>query len=259
MLTLAIGLAAAAACCFAGTVHLQHGAVNRAATGPVLRLRAVRMILRTPGWYAGLGLAGLGAALHVLALTMAPLAVVQPIGVLTLVLTVVFARTELTRAVIAAVAMSVVGVAGFVALSTMATNTALPTPDLGSAHWAALGAAGLAAAAQYTRGRTRCLLLALATAVLFGFTSALVRAAAVAPLTGGQTAMVIAEAVAAALAGHGCFTRLTPAGPPRSCPARPRSSTRSARSSSESSPTAKWHPANSPECSCPRSSPWPGS
>jgi glycosyltransferase involved in cell wall biosynthesis len=201
MLTLAIGLAAAGACCFAGTVLLQHRAVHQAATGPVLGLSAVRTILRTPGWYAGIGLAGLGAVLHVLALTMAPLAVVQPIGVLTLVLTVLFAGTVLTRAVLTALMMSVTGVAGFVALSAMTTNAALPAPDIGSAQWAVLGAAGLAVAARYTAGRARCLFLALATAVLFGFTSALVRAAAVAPLGGGMAALVVAEAVASVLAG----------------------------------------------------------
>jgi glycosyltransferase involved in cell wall biosynthesis len=201
MLTLAIALAAAGACCFAGTVHLQHRAVHQATTTPALGLPAVRTILRTPGWYAGIGLAGLGAVLHVLGLTMAPLAVVQPIGVLTLVLTVLLARTVLTRAVLTALAMSVTGVAGFVALSAMTTSTALLAPDLGTAQWAVLGAAGLAVAGWYARSGARCLLLSLATAVLFGFTSALVRAAAVAPLTGGLAAIVIAEAVAAVLAG----------------------------------------------------------
>lgn len=201
MMTLAIVLAAVAACCFAGTVHLQHSAVHQATTGPVLRLRSVRTILRSPGWYAGLGLAGLGAVLHILALTMAPIAVVQPIGVLTLVLTVLLARTKLTRSVITAVVMSVAGLIGFVVLSAVATNTALPAPDLASAQWAVLGAAGLTVAARYTRDRARCLVLALATAVLFGFTSALVRAAAVAPLTGELAVLVIAEAVAAVLAG----------------------------------------------------------
>jgi glycosyltransferase involved in cell wall biosynthesis len=204
MLTLAIGLAAAGACCFAGTVHLQHRAVHRATTGRegrALGLPAVRTILRSPGWYAGIGLAGLGAVLHVLALTMAPLAVVQPIGVLTLVLTVLLARTVLTRAVLAALVMSVTGVAGFVALSAVTTSTALPAPDLASAQWAVLGAAGLAVAARHARDRARCLLLALATAVLFGFTSALVRAAAVAPLDSGLAALVVTEAVAAVLAG----------------------------------------------------------
>ncbi|PRX51387.1 glycosyltransferase involved in cell wall biosynthesis [Prauserella shujinwangii] len=204
MLTLAIGLAAAGACCFAGTVHLQHRAVHQASAGREgrsLGLPAVQTILRNPGWYAGIGLAGLGAVLHVLALTMAPLAVVQPIGVLTLVLTVLLARTVLTRAVLAALVMSVAGVAGFVALAAMTTDAALPPPDLASAQWAVLGAAVLAVAARYTRDRARCLFLALATAVLFGFTSALVRAAAVAPLSGGMAVLVVAEALAAALAG----------------------------------------------------------
>ncbi|RSM48690.1 glycosyltransferase family 4 protein [Amycolatopsis balhimycina DSM 5908] len=213
MLTLAIGLAAAGACCFAATVHLQHQAVRGATTSPELGPAGLRTILRTPGWYAGIGLAGLGAALHVLALTMAPLAVVQPIGVLTLVLTVFLARTVLTRAVLAALAMSVTGVAGFVALSAMATNTALPAPGLGTAQWAVLAAAGLAVAARFTRGRARCLLLALATAVLFGFTSALVRAAAVAPLTGATAAVVVAEAGAATLAGAWLLHQAYASGP----------------------------------------------
>ncbi|MGW3999388.1 glycosyltransferase [Amycolatopsis sp. NPDC004772] len=209
MLTLAIVLAAAGACCFAGTVHLQHRAVRGATAGPALRLSGVRAILRTPGWYAGIGLAGLGAALHVLALTLAPLAVVQPIGVLTLVLTVLLARTPLTRTVLAALAMSVAGLAGFVALSATAANTALPAPDLGTAQWALPVAAGLAVAARYTRGRTRSLLSALGTAVLFGFTSALIRAAAVAPFS----LLVIAEAVAATLAGAWLLHQAYASGP----------------------------------------------
>ncbi|WP_206784823.1 glycosyltransferase [Amycolatopsis sp. MtRt-6] len=213
MLTLAIGLAAAGACCFAGTVHLQHRAVHRAVTGPVLRLPGLRAVLRTPGWYAGIGLAGLGALLHVLALTLAPLAVVQPIGVLTLVLTVLLARTPLTRAVLTALAMSVAGLAAFVALAATATDAALPAPGLGTAQWALLGAAGLAAAARSTRGRARSLLSALATAVLFGFTSALIRAAAVAPLGGGLTVFVVAEAVAATLAGAWLLHQAYASGP----------------------------------------------
>ncbi|WP_086842523.1 glycosyltransferase [Amycolatopsis kentuckyensis] len=209
MLTLAIGLAAAGACCFAGTVHLQHRAVRGAARGPDLRLSGIRTILRTPGWYAGIGLAGLGAALHVLALTMAPLAVVQPVGVLALVLTVLLARTPLTRTVLAALAMSGAGLAGFVALSATATNAAVDAPDLGTAQWALVAAAGLAAAARSTRGRTRSLLSALGTAVLFGFTSALIRAAAVAPFS----LLVIAEAVAATLAGAWLLHQAYASGP----------------------------------------------
>ncbi|GAA1136583.1 glycosyltransferase [Nesterenkonia lutea] len=204
MLTLAIGLAVAGACCFAGTVLLQHRAVHQATPGGegrALGLPAVRKILSTPGWYLGIGLAGLGAGLHVLALTMAPLAVIQPIGVLTLVLTVLFAGTALTRAVLTALVLSVTGVTGFVALSAMTTDADLPAPDLLSAQWAVLGAAGLVAAARYTRGRAQCLFLALATAVLFGFTSALIRAAAVAPLPGGMVALVLAEAAVAVLVG----------------------------------------------------------
>ncbi|WP_335988643.1 glycosyltransferase [Glycomyces sp. MUSA5-2] len=201
MLILAIVLAAVGACCLAGAACLQHGAVTQSTSGPELRLSAVRTILSTPSWYLGNGLVVLGAGLHIIAITLAPIAVVQPVGMIALVLTVVFTGTALTRSVIAALTLSTVGIAAVIALSAMGTSTVVSAPDIAAAQWALPAAAAVCAVAFAVKGRMRCLLLAVAAAVLFGLTSALVRAVAVAPLAPEQIALIIAEAAAAALAG----------------------------------------------------------
>ncbi|MCE7006808.1 hypothetical protein LWC34_28860 [Kibdelosporangium philippinense] len=87
MIALAVLLAVVAACCFALSVAMQHGAVQE--SGFSLR------VLKSRRWLVGTSLAVLGAGLHVVALWLAPLVIVQPIGVLSLVLTVLFsARGE---------------------------------------------------------------------------------------------------------------------------------------------------------------------
>src|SRR5687768_12925783 len=88
-IVLAICLAAIAALCFVGAATLQHGAVRVCAAGQTLGLRAFRQMIRSRRWQAGTGLAVTGSGLHVTALSQAPLVIVQPIGVLSLVLTVV--------------------------------------------------------------------------------------------------------------------------------------------------------------------------
>ncbi|MFB9660377.1 glycosyltransferase [Glycomyces mayteni] len=213
MLILAIVLAAAGASCMAGAAHLQHGAVHRSTTGPVLRLSALRTILRTPEWYLGNGLVVLGAGLHIIALTLAPITVVQPIGMLALVLTVVLTGVALTRTVAIALAMSVLGVVGLTVLSASGTGAVVPAPDIGAAQWTLLAAAAAALAARFATGTSRALLFAVAAAVLFGFTSALVRAAAVAPIASEMLAAVLAEAAAAALAGAWLLHKAYAAGP----------------------------------------------
>jgi glycosyltransferase involved in cell wall biosynthesis/drug/metabolite transporter (DMT)-like permease len=216
MLTVAIGCAAAAACCYAGTAHLQHGAVRRATTEPVLRRAGVRAVLRSPGWYLGLVLALAGAALHVLALTMAPLVVVQPIGVLSLVATVFLAKTKPRPALLAAMLMSVGGVFVFVLMSAGASTSGAAVPGVGSAQWAALGAVVLAAFGRRAGNRLRCVLYALATALLFGLASALVRALAQTLQTGGATGLltvIAGEVVVAVVAGSWLLHQAYASGP----------------------------------------------
>jgi glycosyltransferase involved in cell wall biosynthesis len=165
----AVLLAAVAACCFATAIHLQHRSVRETgATTP----RALLRMVRTPTWLAGTSLAAVGTGLHVLALTMAPLAVVQPVGVLSLVLTTLVGGHS-RRAALAVC----VGTAGFVVLAASAGGGAPSTVDAARVQLVLAVAAVIALAGLRATGRLRCLVLAAAAAVLFGLGSALIKAA----------------------------------------------------------------------------------
>ena len=119
----AIGLAMLAAVGFAGAAVLQHRAVAAASDpddvrGETLTLRALRTVTRRPGWLTGLALAGGGTVLHAIALVLAPLSVVQPVGVLAVpiavLLTALRSGNAPTRGVLVGVTVSVAGVAAFV-------------------------------------------------------------------------------------------------------------------------------------------------
>ncbi|GAA2487363.1 hypothetical protein [Winogradskya humida] len=78
-------------------------------------------LLRLPVWWAAIALNGLGALLHVGALRFGPLSLVQPFGVLTLVLAVpvgaVLARRAVTHIEWHGIAMTVLGLGGILALA----------------------------------------------------------------------------------------------------------------------------------------------
>ena len=86
----AIVLAMLGAVCFAGAAVLQHRAVTAATPAPAGHRRPPAAVdcpgllaaTRRPGWLLGLALAGGGTVLHAVALVLAPLSVVQPVGVL---------------------------------------------------------------------------------------------------------------------------------------------------------------------------------
>ncbi|MFD4636921.1 glycosyltransferase [Lentzea sp. NPDC058436] len=218
MIFLATVLAVVAACCFAAAVHLQHRTV---------RSTKASRVMFDPRWLAGGALAAMGAGLHVAALTLAPVTVVQPIGVLSLVVTAFVTRRARRAALVVAAATT-----GFVLLS--ATNTP-PTAvtNLLLVDLIAITAAALGLAA----GRGRCLVSASAAAVLFGLGSTLVRAASVTgslalaaqavllvavgallvhqAYAAGSTATVIAattviDPMTAVLAGFGVLGEVTP-------------------------------------------------
>ncbi len=191
---LAIALAVAGAFCFAGAAVLQHRAVTAATPAAVGGTRAARQrpaalslsgliaATRRPGWILGLALAGGGTLLHAIALVLAPLSVVQPVGVLAVPVAVVLSAVRTGRrpggGVLAAVAVCVVGVGVFVGI---AAGTAVNGPAPGGATLiaglvvaavvVALGAVGL----DHT-GWIRCVCCATAGAVAFGLVSTLMRA-----------------------------------------------------------------------------------
>jgi glycosyltransferase involved in cell wall biosynthesis len=198
MIPLAVGCAVMAACFFAAAVRLQHGAVRATSDDETLGTGALRRIVRSPRWLAGTALAATGSTLHIIALSLAPLAVVQPIGVLSLVLTVLpGSRTGRVRAAVLAVCAGVGGFVLFAALTGGAPATT--SADPWSAQFVVVGALALAAAGMATHGRARCLALATSTAVLFGLGSALIRAASVDILGGGALGSGLVLAAEAAL------------------------------------------------------------
>ena len=211
---LAIALAVIGAACFAGAAVLQHSAVAAQGGGDVdddkggwLSLHGLTVVAQRPGWLAGLALAAVGTTVHAVALVLAPLTVVQPIGVLAVPIAVLLtaARTRRMppRGVLVAVALSLAGVGAFVGI---AAGTAVSTPAPDSATlFAALVVAGvvlmLASLGLAQSGWRRCVACAVAGAVAFGLVSALVRAVSQS-VTSGATSL-LNPAVLATLAGIG--------------------------------------------------------
>ncbi len=229
---LAITFAVLGAVCFAGAAVLQHRAVA-AESGPSARqgseplsLRGLRAVTRRRGWLAGLGLAVAGSVLHAVALVLAPLSVVQPVGVLAVpiavLLTAVRSRRRPALGVIAGVALSIVGVAAFV-LTAAGTAVSTPAPD-GATLAAGLIVAGvvllLAGLGLARSGWVRCVACATAGAVAFGLVSALVRAVSQAVTTGevallAPPVLLAATGVGAAvLAGGWLVQQAFASGPP---------------------------------------------
>ncbi|GAB2466768.1 hypothetical protein GCM10027063_04330 [Promicromonospora xylanilytica] len=186
MQAIAVTLAVLGAALFAGAAVLQHREVADLYGQPlprerVLSLRRLSRIARRPGWLVGFGLAGGGTVVHAIALALAPLRVVQPIGVLAVPVAVLLSslrsRRPPSRSVILGVVLTMAGVAVFVAASVGGATgnppppgSTLPTTLVVGGIVVALGAGGLAAG-----GWLRCVACATAGATAFGLLSALMR------------------------------------------------------------------------------------
>src|SRR5699024_770584 len=116
--------------------HLQHRGLNAGAaparpdTGPDRRGTVARA-LRHPSWLLGLAIIVVAMTLNVIALGLAPVAVVQPIGSLSLVFAAIISATVLhlraPRGLRIAIALSTGSVALFVAVSAGFARTTDPT------------------------------------------------------------------------------------------------------------------------------------
>ena len=185
MTTLAVLLCALGACGYAVGARLQHSAVQDMIGDGGLKLRDQLRLPRNPRWSIGLLALAVGAVLHASALGLAPLSVVQPVGVLALPITVLLNARQRGTAVrdlnvnaVLAVCGATGGVAAFVVLAAGSATATPVLPDdevlatqLVAAAVAALGLLGL-----LTRGKLRCIAFAAACAVAYGLVSLLVRA-----------------------------------------------------------------------------------
>jgi hypothetical protein len=183
----AIGLAVVAAMLFAVAATLQNGAVSEVAEGVGARSALVRgngwrELLRAPMWLLGGLLAAVGSVTHAGALVLAPLAVVQPIGVLAVPFAIVIAAARIRRRppwpLLLTVLVCLAAVALFVTLAD-AHLGATTRPRFGgvvaAAATAALLAGGLSVLGTRSVGWLRCAAFAAAGATAFGLVSALMR------------------------------------------------------------------------------------
>jgi glycosyltransferase involved in cell wall biosynthesis len=221
MTAVAIGLAIAAACCFGIAAWLQQSTVHTVACGGSLRLTGWPAVLRAPKWVSGFGLITVGALLHVAALSLAPLVVVQPIGVLAIALTAVLAaRGRLGRVAIGAVGLSTLGIGAFVLLAASgSTEGAVPDGvELRAVLTVAAVVVLACAIGTVTSGRVRCLAYAAAAGSCYALVSVLVHASAVRIEADGlrdihlDTVFVL---VAALLVGGWFVQHAYAAGPPQ--------------------------------------------
>ncbi|MEU4363688.1 hypothetical protein [Promicromonospora sp. NPDC023987] len=230
MQAIAITLAVLGAALFAGAAVLQHREVADLYGQPLPRERVLSLgrlarIARRPGWLAGFGLAGGGTIVHAIALALAPLRVVQPIGVLAVPVAVLLSslrsRRPPSRSVILGVVLTMAGVAVFVAASVGGSTGSPPPP--GSTLPTTLVVGGvvlaLATAGLAVGGWLRCVACATAGATAFGLLSALMRVI-FQELTAGSlwyepTVLgAAASAVVALVVGGWLVQQAYPSGPP---------------------------------------------
>ncbi|WP_199432324.1 DMT family transporter [Qaidamihabitans albus] len=183
-LWIAVPAAVLAAAAFGLTGALQHRAARQTDISGTVSFELVLLLLRHPLWLASLLANGLGIALQWLALSTAPLVMVQPLLVTALVFAVISSsilrRHRPDRVVLFGSGLCVAGLTAFFLLArptggndTLALGEVLPL-----AGGLALVLAGCIAAAVRYPGRIRVLALATATGVLYGVTAGLAKLAA---------------------------------------------------------------------------------
>jgi hypothetical protein len=183
----AVLLATLGAVLFGLAAVKQHGAVRAGAEATDGRRHGVREMLRLVRdrtWLAGAAQAVVAGGTHVVALALAPITLVQPVGVVAVPVTVVASawrtrRRPSTRQVIGS-AMSVVGVAALtVLLLTPAAQRVVLPPwgVLGGTVLVLAASTALVVATPVAAGRPAARSIALATlaALLFGLNSVLLK------------------------------------------------------------------------------------
>lgn len=177
----AIWVALGAAACFGGGNALQHRSATGAPGRHFLRPRLLGHLLTRPLWLAGTVFAGAGLLLHVLALDLGPLTVVQPLLVTSLVFGLLVAawldrRRLLAREVGWALA-TVIGLAAFLLVARPGPpQHAVDLDDPGLVLLPVAAFVGLTVAWS-RRGSPwrRALALGVATGACFGVLAALVK------------------------------------------------------------------------------------
>ncbi len=185
MASVAIVLAVCGACFLAFGAQRQGSAVRASTGGLQLSSVGFLRLLRSPRWLFGLALLGAGTILNVIALSMASLTVIQPIGAIALVITtIVNSRDQgirLNRATVAAIIACVSGSAFFVLLAvnvTHADQTISAAQEVTSALLVASAVMVLGTVALLGKRRLGAFAYIIGAGVLFGFVAVLTKVVA---------------------------------------------------------------------------------
>lgn len=184
---LAIAIVVGSSVAYAGGSTLQHLAVNRLidheAENLAMNFAQLWRLIRTPQWLLGLFTIVIGASAHIVALMLAPVTVVQPVGILAVPWAVLMAarihRHTVTRAMWLAVSMTVAGIVVFTMLaSTKASVETVLDPTAIAIGCGVIMVMGTSLALLGWKGpvHLRCLMWASAGSFFYGLSAGMVKA-----------------------------------------------------------------------------------
>jgi drug/metabolite transporter (DMT)-like permease len=132
---LAIAIVVFSSFLFAGGATIQHLAVDKTvddeAENRSMNLKQVLSLLQNRVWLGGLAMVATGASLHIVGLALAPVTVVQPVGILAVPWSVLLAAKlhgfRPTKLIWGSVALTIIGIVGFTyfSASSAAKHTVL--------------------------------------------------------------------------------------------------------------------------------------
>ncbi|WP_323961955.1 hypothetical protein GC088_05390 [Arthrobacter sp. JZ12] len=182
MAWVAVLLALLGACFLAVGAQRQGSAVRSNTGGLSLNSTGFMRLLRNPRWILGLILLGAGMVCNVIALSLASLTVVQPIGAIALVITtVVNSRDQgvrINRPTVMAISACVAGSALFVLLALNVTrkdHVVLPDQELTAVLLLCIAVAVFGTLAAVFKRRLNAFAYILGAGVLFGFVAVLTK------------------------------------------------------------------------------------
>ncbi|WGW13384.1 multidrug transporter [Saxibacter everestensis] len=177
MTALAVVLALTSAVCLAFGAHFQHGAVQTQERTGSFKFKHLLELAKDRRWLLGLGVLGLGMLLNVVALSIAPVMVVQPMGTFSLIVAVLMGMTlrglKFKRRVLAAVLVCTVGLGLFVTLSALNAHSPLLTgPEALPVTVLTLTVSAVFGLVALLRKKSGNLFYIIAAGVLFGCVAA---------------------------------------------------------------------------------------
>ena len=218
-----------------GAVFLSYGAqyqsrglvkvegITGAKAGAGLNFRHLRELIRRPSWVIGTLLLGMAVVFQLLSLTLSPLIVVQPLGVVAMVITAVLnakmTGVKTNHGTRISIAMSVIGVAIFVLIAAF-TASSVPVTQAKLITLLVLFAVMMAAFGLLFllfRHKAVALIYIVGAGAIYGFVATFAKAV-IQRLEQGEfdwlTWLVLATLIAGALVGMGFVQNAYSSGPP---------------------------------------------